>query len=261
MAGEGELLKRARENKGWSLEQVEKTTRIRVRYLKALEEEDYAILPGSAYVKGFLRTYAKHLGIHLDDIMDLTKRSLEETVKPLPAPKPLKPIRTKPFWLRPAVSAGMACLALLLVIGIAHFSQSRDKIADNDLPGTLVPGVTESNEEAQSNPQIPGQGEEDSANHVSSLNTTIATNEEFMIQIICNEDCWLHVEADGQQVIYGSLLAGTIKEFQAKNLVTFVTIGNAGGISVTLNGVMQAGFGRPGQVVNNIVFTKDMLNR
>jgi len=57
----GQSLKEAREQKGVSLEEVEEVTRIRQKFLQALEEGNYGALPAETYVKGFLRTYAMYL--------------------------------------------------------------------------------------------------------------------------------------------------------------------------------------------------------
>ena len=61
----GQYLKRVREEKGISLKTVAEETKIRVRYLQALEEGDYAALPGNVYARGFLRSYARFLGVEL----------------------------------------------------------------------------------------------------------------------------------------------------------------------------------------------------
>ncbi|HUJ55481.1 MAG TPA: RodZ domain-containing protein [Gaiellaceae bacterium] len=59
----GSSLREARERRGLSSEDVQKAIRIRDRYLNALEEERWELLPGEAYLKGFLRTYADFLGL------------------------------------------------------------------------------------------------------------------------------------------------------------------------------------------------------
>jgi cytoskeletal protein RodZ len=59
----GSSLREARERRGLSPEDVQKAIRIRDRYLNALEEERWELLPGEAYIKGFLRTYADFLGL------------------------------------------------------------------------------------------------------------------------------------------------------------------------------------------------------
>ncbi|HJQ28565.1 MAG TPA: helix-turn-helix domain-containing protein [Rubrobacter sp.] len=58
----GRTLERARKDRGLSLETVEQATKIRVRYLRALENEDFDVLP-AVYMLGSLKTYARHLGL------------------------------------------------------------------------------------------------------------------------------------------------------------------------------------------------------
>jgi cytoskeleton protein RodZ len=59
----GSTLRQARERRRLTFDQVEAETKIRTRYLRALEEEQFDILPGPTYVKGFLRTYAEYLNL------------------------------------------------------------------------------------------------------------------------------------------------------------------------------------------------------
>lgn len=53
--------------------EVEETTKIRAKYLRALENEEYNLLPGPAYIKSFLRTYADYLGLDSRELVDLYK--------------------------------------------------------------------------------------------------------------------------------------------------------------------------------------------
>jgi hypothetical protein len=59
----GSSLREARVRQGLELAEIETTTKIRGKYLQALEEENFGALPGETYIKGFLRTYAEHLGL------------------------------------------------------------------------------------------------------------------------------------------------------------------------------------------------------
>jgi cytoskeleton protein RodZ len=59
----GSSLRAAREQRQLQLPEIERATRIRTKYLQALEEERWEVLPGTAYAKGFLRTYADFLGL------------------------------------------------------------------------------------------------------------------------------------------------------------------------------------------------------
>jgi cytoskeleton protein RodZ len=68
--GIGERLRSARQALGLSLEEIENVTRIRRLFLVALEQETFDVLPGPAYVRGFLRTYAAYLGIPSEELLD-----------------------------------------------------------------------------------------------------------------------------------------------------------------------------------------------
>jgi len=70
----GETLKKARSQKNVSLEQAEEETKVRIKYLKALEEEDYAILPETVYSIGFLAKYADFLELEKESLVDQFKR-------------------------------------------------------------------------------------------------------------------------------------------------------------------------------------------
>jgi transcriptional regulator with XRE-family HTH domain len=59
----GNTLRDARVRRGLSFEELERVTKIRSKYLRALENEDFEVLPGPTYVKGFLKTYAERLGL------------------------------------------------------------------------------------------------------------------------------------------------------------------------------------------------------
>ena len=67
----GEVLRAAREGKGVDLARVERETKIRERYLSALERGEYRELPGPVYTKGFLRNYGAYLGLDPEYLIDL----------------------------------------------------------------------------------------------------------------------------------------------------------------------------------------------
>jgi cytoskeletal protein RodZ len=66
----GSSLREARERRNLSYGQVEAETAIRTRYIRALEDEDFHILPGPTYTKGFLRAYAEYLGLDGQPFVD-----------------------------------------------------------------------------------------------------------------------------------------------------------------------------------------------
>jgi transcriptional regulator with XRE-family HTH domain len=92
----GELLRQARQERGVSLAQAEEATRIRRKFLAALEEEDYATLPGGVYVKGFLRNYATYLGLDSEEVLKIYREAEAAAAAPTEVQAPPKLPRALP---------------------------------------------------------------------------------------------------------------------------------------------------------------------
>ena len=93
----GSSLRRARERLGLELPQVEEQTRIRAKYLRALEEDEFDVLPASAYAKGFLRVYADFLGLDGERFVD----EFNERFPPVDIVETAQLVRVRPrrHWL------------------------------------------------------------------------------------------------------------------------------------------------------------------
>lgn len=116
-AGIGETLREARHDAGVELDQVERTIRIRSRYLAALENEDWGVLPGEAYLRGFLHTYGDYLGLDGAALVDEYDRLGlgAEAEHPVEVPfEPAGPAGDR-FWRR-AVPIGVAVVGALVVL-------------------------------------------------------------------------------------------------------------------------------------------------
>lgn len=85
----GPTLARAREEQGLSIHELQERTKIRGRYLRALEAEAWEALPSAAYAKGFLRTYAGELGLDAEALVDEFRRQVESAIPPADRPYPL----------------------------------------------------------------------------------------------------------------------------------------------------------------------------
>jgi cytoskeletal protein RodZ len=119
----GEVLRSAREAKGVDLARVERETKIRERYLSALERGEYRDLPGSVYTKGFLRNYGAYLGLDPDYLIDLYRieTSATPTDRPRAAapPRPLAVKRPRTFVVTPG--AVVAAILTLMVGGLVAY--------------------------------------------------------------------------------------------------------------------------------------------
>src|SRR5829696_1532875 len=95
----------ARERKGVDLIRAERDTKIRVRYLSALESGDYRDLPGAVYTKGFLRNYALYLGLDPEDVLRQWRRERGEATAPEAVIVPPRPLEapSRPLHFSPSV--------------------------------------------------------------------------------------------------------------------------------------------------------------
>src|SRR5204862_8106549 len=116
----GEVLRAARESKGVDLARVERDTKIRTRYLSALERGEYRDLPGAVYTKGFLRNYAHYLGLDPEYLTDLYRLETDGTAAPAVAapPHPMRARRARALVVTPgAIAAAILTLGVVAFIG------------------------------------------------------------------------------------------------------------------------------------------------
>ncbi len=117
----GASLEEARRQRGLSIQDAAERTKIRAKYLAALEAEDWATLPSSAYAKGFLRTYARALGLDADGLVDAFRREAgrEEPQSLLPFGDPLLEERRRPAGLDDRRPRRGILLALGAIVALA----------------------------------------------------------------------------------------------------------------------------------------------
>jgi cytoskeleton protein RodZ len=141
----GNSLREARERQGLGYPEIELATKIRAKYIRALEEEDFTSIPGDAYIRGFLRTYADYLGLDSDVYVDeYASRFITSWRDELP-PRPERrrvPRRERPFERR----AVLLVLAGIVVVTALVFAAWQ-------IPGSSTPaGGTTQKQQRKSAP-------------------------------------------------------------------------------------------------------------
>jgi len=127
----GELLLAARERKGVDLYRAERDTKIRAKYLAALEHGEFRDLPGAVYTKGFLRNYAIYLGLDPEAVLARWKAEVGETRRQEPTiivPRPLEAPRggvtiTRGIIVTALLALGVIAFAGYIALQLVRFAQ------------------------------------------------------------------------------------------------------------------------------------------
>ena len=131
----GNSLREARERQGLGYPEIELATKIRSKYIRALEEEDFTAIPGDAYIRGFLRTYAEYLGldsdVYVEEYASRFLTSWRDEVPPKPQRRRIRPRERRIE--RRAVLLVLAGIALVTALVFAAWRYGGSS--------TNVPGV------------------------------------------------------------------------------------------------------------------------
>jgi cytoskeletal protein RodZ len=129
MARLGDTLRQQRERMGLTLEQTAEDTRIREKFLIALESGDYQSLPGSVYTKGFLRNYAEYLNLDPEEMVALFTGERGGSEPPRMF-EPMKPLVKRSFIFTPTVLVPVVVLAgIVLFVGYLYYQFTNFAIA------------------------------------------------------------------------------------------------------------------------------------
>ncbi|HBX22494.1 MAG TPA: helix-turn-helix domain-containing protein [Desulfotomaculum sp.] len=238
----GEKLRNAREENGITLTEVENETKIRRKYIVALENEDFDVLPGKVYVKGFLRNYARFLGVDGDALI------VEyEELFPGPAVEPIMEKLTPTNFEKPAKSRrGLLAVVAVLFVGFMIYwwgsaAMLRDDIAGEDQEQNMPAG--EDNRGVGSE-QDPATGEQNPV--VPGIDP--AQRGVNVVLQVTDKDCWMQVVVDDSSAFEGLVGPGITKEFRGDNSI-WLKLGDAGAVRVSVNGNDYGFLGELGSVV------------
>jgi len=282
----GENLRREREMRGVTLQEIAAATKISVRFLKAIEAEEFSKVPGGIFTRSFIRTYAKYLGLDeervLAEYLLVTGPVQEVDLSRVSIHKP------------PASSQGSrtALLALLVAAvllaggyGLFRYSQRAAEAPgtlNRPAPVTPSPAATVTPSAAESATPVASGGPSSAPSSAAEPGPTAGapgqlppaatsapprtapgsatgTPGMLMLQVAATERSWVALETDGRTVLQRVLNPNEVETVQAKESFT-VTTGNAQGIILTLNGETLKPLGRRGEVKSIRLTRSDLKN-
>ena len=241
----GEHLKRVRKTCGYSLEDVSHVTKINLRYLEAIENGEFSKIPGETFLLGFLRSYARFLGINEKELIsNLKEREHKEVVSPAISDTeevigelrfPLH--RT----LRIILPLGAGIIALLIIIILFGGGRNSATIQSSKVVKEInaAPETIEVKHEAISQP---------------AAESPVASSQPVLLKLSAKELTWIQVKLNKDEVKEILLKPGESVTWQEDDKIT-MTLGNAGGVEAEVNGKLQGPLGKSGEVVRNIVIT------
>ena len=233
------------------MEVAEQQTKIRKKYLVALEEENFDIMPGKVYVRGFLRNYARFLGVNGEDLVDLYNEHtgvLQEN-EDLEDLASQTAVSQKVFGRRR--HAWVALLGVIVVAGLVAFFSgiiSNANEPENDIPQ----GVKNKSE---SNITYDGEPEPDEKPSAPENKNKAGEGpvqfEGINLELSFNGRCWMQIKVDQEVVFEGFANAGDKKVFAGESSIS-IHVGDAGVVKADVNGVAKGFLGAQGQPLKKI---------
>lgn len=210
----GTWLRRQRELRGVDLHDIAERSKISLRYLEAMEEDRFDILPGPIFAKGFLREYARHVGLSPDDVVN---HFLAVHQPPAGDAEPAVPRERSGRGLVQILLLALAAMLLLGLIAVLTYwaERRRERTAAEQPPPIAAPVALRA---ATSSPPP----EERSR---APLELTL----DFV------EDCWVELVIDGTRRIAELRVQGESLQLQAQQAIQ-LELGNAKGVQAQLNG-------------------------
>lgn len=261
MTNVGETLRRERLRRGMNLDEVARDIKIRPKLLEYIEEEQFDRLPGGVFAKSFVKQYAMALGLDGDEFAAEVQRQIHPPRSPAesrPVVPPVgEPTRT-PAWetigSEHKSSSPWGALALVVAVVVGCSLAYNWWVSQQDRPQTQTTASAARETPVVPPPQsISAAPEQTPASTpeagLAAPATTPAANPNVPVYVTlsASEDVWVSAVADGEQRFAAILAADETRIVEAQSGVRLV-VGNAGGLSVSLNGKPIGELGPRGQV-------------
>ena len=248
----GATFKKARESRGISLDQIAHETRISTRFLAAIENEEFHVLPRGIFNRGFVRSFAEAVGLDPDQAVADYERLSHV---PQPADVIASAAAGPPKSERNLYPVAIAVLAV--AVGIFYFvtRESAPTVESGNPPKvTASAGLP-----TPAQPPVPAPESTPPPAPTVSAEPSPVKTQGLTLDIHALEKTWIKVAADGNSANSGEILEpGMTRKFTAESSL-HLSIGNAAGLTLKINDMPVKPLGKSGQV-RSVTFTPTNLD-
>jgi cytoskeletal protein RodZ len=263
MSDLGALLRKAREQRGYTLDDIQDSTKIRKRYLEAIETGDYKVLPGSFYVRAFVKTYAETVGLDAEEVLRLYQKELPNpaTAETAAAEPMLKKSRRvtqhSDRWGKVSVTLLMWLFPILIVAVIYVYLSQNSAKGPNERDNTPITDDTSSPSSSSMAPPLsPSPSASEPVSPSPSAVTFTQTKKQgtvnyievspggaHKLQLEFTGDCWIDVKENSRsgKVLFskGIKAADTPMTLSYDmNGPLYVNVGRADNVKITVDGTL-----------------------
>ena len=248
MSNFGASFKKAREAKGISLDDIAAETRISTRFLEAIENEEFNLLPGGIFNRGFVRAYAEKVGLDPDQSLVDYER-LVKVHEPAEASVATAGNTKRARHLYPLAIGGLILVIVIFYL-VTRETFNTAQTASQPTSARTVAQQTPSPTAALSPPTepLPPPTTPPEVTSAAPEPEPHASTELLRIDVEVKETTWIKVGTDGTTVDPGEILEpGTTRHFTAQKSI-YLSVGNAGGLVLKINDMPAKSLGKSGQV-------------
>lgn len=250
----GTLLRRTRTRQGKTLEQLAQSTKISVATLDALENNDFERLPASIYTRGFLRTYAREIGLDPEETVDQYLAQFEEppslvmadsTQEREAAQRSISPASSAELFYRRQLPGPLLTGAIAVILAVAYFAYASRPGRPVETPATGEPQPAAASDVAQtaSPPEQPPPAPPSDVVQAANV-----APEVLRVELAATGPCWLSVGADAGAPAGRLMQAGERQTVEAREELA-LRVGDPGTLSMSINGAPARPLGQAGQPV------------
>lgn len=272
----GAWLRRQREAREINLRDIAERTKISLRYLEAMEQDRFDVLPAPIFAKGFLREYARYVGLSPDEVVNHYLSVHPPLLGEERKEQARKDRRSRANWTSIVVLGLIALLLALLALHplIQRLRHGGRRPAPSSTPpaaaagpapalrpagaaavaGGVSAGPGGAGDAAASAPRA-----EAAAVPPAAAPAPDAARAPLLVTLDFTHECWVDVLVDGTKRSSQEWAQGESLQIEAKESVVFKTLGNAGGVEIQVNGYPYPLNKKPGEVVRDLAIDLDTV--